>query len=299
MNLIEKLSEMLDPNKVIDWLGSTGLNILIITVLAFLAYWILTFATRQLTMHMQRIDDEDDSQFDLRIETIRRLVNTTALVIIISIAILTILSEIGINVGPLLASVGVASLALGLGAQSLVKDTIAGFFVIVEGQYQVGDVIELDGYVGTVEDLTLRSTQVRDVQGYLHFVPNGEIRIVTNRNRDWSRAIVDLGIAYDDDLALAEQTLNTIGEMASEDPEIGPMLLESPLVTGIEGLEDWQVRIRVMVKTKPNEHWVVQRYYRQQIRQLFPERGLTLPFPRQEVVLLQDNSPRATSATSG
>jgi small conductance mechanosensitive channel len=295
--MVQKLSELLNPTNVATWLKNTGVDILIIVVLSVLAYILLTFATRQLTRHMQQMDEEEDSQFDFRIETIRRLVNTTALVIIIAIASLTILGELGINMGPLLASVGVAGLALGLGAQSLVKDALAGFFIIVEGQYQVGDVIDLDGIVGTVEDLTLRSTQIRDLNGFLHFVPNGEIRIVTNRNRDWSRAIVDFGIAYDDDLALAEETLNEIGELASNDPEIGPLLLEPPTVTGIEELDDWQVRMRVMVKTLPNEQWGVQRYLRQQIKRLFPERGLTLPFPRQEVVLLHgdmpDNEPSA------
>ncbi len=290
MSLFERLSEIFNPTQAADWLASAGLNIVIIILLSIAAYVSLTFLTRKVTKHMQQLDEEDDSQFDLRIETIRRLVNTTASVIIVAVAILTILSEVGIDVGPLLASVGLASLALGLGAQTLVKDAIAGFFIIVEGQYQVGDVIELEGYAGTVEDLTLRTTQIRDVQGYLHYVPNGEIRIVTNRMREWSRALIDVGIAYEDDVALAEQTLQEIAEMAGQDPEIGPLLLEKPTTIGIEGLDDWQVRLRVMVKTVPNEHWTVQRYYRQQIKRLFPERGLTLPSPRQEVVLIQGGS---------
>ncbi len=285
--MIEEIKQLLDPEAVTEWLGTSGLNIVLIVVLSVVAYLLITFATRQITRHMQQIDDEEQSHFDLRIETIRRLINTSATVIIIGVALLTILGELGVNIGPLLASVGVASLALGLGAQSLVKDTIAGFFIIVEGQFQVGDVIEFDGRVGTVEDLTLRSSQIRDSQGYLHFVPNGEFRIVTNRTRDWSRAIIDIGISYDDDVALAVQTLDDIGELAMADPEIGPLLLETPAVTGIEGLDEWQVRLRVVVKTQPNEHWPVQRYYRQQVRLLFPERGLTLPYPRQEVVMVK------------
>lgn len=285
--MIEEITQLLDPDAVTEWLGTSGLNIVLIVILSIVAYLLITFATRQLTRHMQQLDDEEQSHFDLRLETIRRLINTSATVIIIGVAILTILGELGINIGPLLASVGVASLAVGLGAQSLVKDTISGFFIIVEGQFQVGDVIEFDGRAGTVEDLTLRLTQIRDSQGYLHFVPNGEIRIVTNRTRDWSRAIMDIGISYEDDVALAIQTLDDIAELATADPEIGPLLLETPSVTGIEGLDEWQVRLRVVVKTKPNEHWPVQRYYRQQVRSLFPERGLTLPYPRQEVVVLK------------
>lgn len=285
--MIERIRQVLEPQAVLDWLGSTGLNLALILLVSVAAYLSLTFVTRRVTTRMQQFDDEEDSHFDLRIETIRRLINTTALVIIIIVAILTILSEVGVEIGPILASVGVASLALGLGAQSLVKDAIGGFFIIVEGQYQVGDVIEYDGYVGTVEDLTLRSTQLRDVQGYLHFIPNGEIRVVTNRTRDWSRALIDVGVAYEDDLVLAIQTLDEIGVLATQDPEIGPLLLEKPDVIGIEGLEEWQIRLRVMVKTLPNEHWSVHRYYRNQVRQRFPAKGLSLPSPRQEVVLVQ------------
>lgn len=285
--MIERIRQVLEPDAVVEWLGTTGLNVMLIAIISVAAYLSLTFVTRRVTTHMQQFDDEEDSHFDLRIETIRRLINTTALVITIIVAMLTILSEVGVEIGPILASVGVASLALGLGAQSLVKDAIGGFFIIVEGQYQVGDVIELDGYVGTVEDLTLRSTQVRDVQGYLHFIPNGEIRIVTNRTRDWSRAVIDVGVAYEDDVVLAIQTLEEIGLLATADPDVGPLLLEPPSVIGIEGLDEWQIRLRVMVKTKPNEHWSVQRYYRQHVRQLFPAKGLTLPSPRQEVVLVQ------------
>ncbi len=292
MTLLERLSKLIDPTTTTDWLASKGLDILVIILLAVGAYYLLTFVTRKLTRRMQQLDEEEDSQFDLRIETLRRLVNTTATVIIVTVALVTILSEIGIDVGPLLASVGVASLALGLGAQSLVKDAISGFFITAEGQYQVGDVIELQGVAGTVEDLTLRSTQIRDLQGFLHFVPNGEIRIVTNRTRDWSRALIDLGIGYDDDVALAERTLQEIADLARQDPVVGPVLLEEPTVTGIEGLEDWQVRLRVMVKTLPNEQWGVQRFYRQKIKELFPERGLTLPSPRQEVVLIQGQQPK-------
>jgi small-conductance mechanosensitive channel len=288
MSLLERLSEIINPGNVADWLANTGLNIAIISLLAVAAYLALNFVTRKVTRQMQHLDAENDSQFDRRLETMRRLINTTATVIIVTVAVLTILSEVGLDIGPLLASVGLAGLALGLGAQSLVKDAIAGFFIIVEGQFQVGDVIELGEIAGTVEDLTLRSTRVRDYQGYLHFVPNGEIRVVTNRTRDWSRAVIDVGIGYEDDLAVAEETLKEIAGLAKADPDVGPVLLEEPALTGVEGLEDWQVRLRVMVKTLPNEQWAVQRFYRQQIMQLFPERGLTLPFPRQEVVLVKE-----------
>jgi small-conductance mechanosensitive channel len=277
-----------DPANIGRWMITSGLQIAIILLVAIVAYLILTIATRHLKNRIQELDDEQGSHLDRRTETISRLVKTTGIVLIISVSMLMILDQLGINIGPILASVGVASLALGLGAQTLVKDVIGGLFLILEDQYHIGDVIEFDGSVGTVEDMTLRVTSVRDVQGYIHYVPNGEIRILVNRSRDWARAIIDIGISYDDDVDLALQVLDEIGKSAIQDSEIGLLMLDAPMVTGIEGLEDWKVRLRISVKTEAGEQWGVQRYLRNRIRQEFPARGLSLAYPRQEVVLVQN-----------
>jgi small conductance mechanosensitive channel len=277
-----------DPANIGRWLITSGLQIVIILLVALAAYLVLTIATRHLKNRIQELDDEQGSHLDRRTETISRLVKTTGIVLIISVSLLMILDQLGINIGPILASVGVASLALGLGAQTLVKDVIGGLFLILEDQFHIGDVIEFDGRVGTVEDMTLRVTSVRDVNGYLYFVPNGEIRILVNRSRDWARAIIDVGISYDDDVDLALQVLDEIGKSAIQDSEIGPLMLDAPMVTGIEGLEDWKVRLRISVKTEAGEQWGVQRFLRNRIRQEFPARGLSLAYPRQEVVLVQN-----------
>ena len=197
-----------------------------------------------------------------------------------------ILDQLGIAIGPILASVGLLSLAIGLGAQTLVKDVIGGIFIVMEDQYHIDEVIEFDGRIGTVEDITLRITKVRDFKGYLHIVPNGDIRLVTNRTRGWSRAVLDVGVTYETDLEQALNALEEIGQMAKADPEVGPLLIEEPQVTGVEALEDWQIRLRLIVKTEPNEHWVVQRYLRKLVREQFPQKGISIAFPRQEVVVL-------------
>lgn len=271
------------------WLATTGLQILIILLVAIAAYLLLAIGTRHLKKRIQLLDDEQGSHLDRRTETISRLVKTTGTVLIIGVATLMILDQLGINIGPILASVGVASLALGLGAQTLVKDVIGGLFLILEDQYHIGDVIEFSGSVGTVEDMTLRITSVRDVHGYIHYVPNGEIRILVNRSRDWARAIVDVGITYEDDLELALQVLREIGESATQDPDMKPLILEPPSVTGIEGLDEWQVRLRISVMTEAGEQWAVQRYFRSRIHQEFPVRGLSLAHPRQQVVLIKND----------
>lgn len=279
---------VIDPDVISLWLATTGLQIAIILLVAIVAYLLLSIGIRHLKIRIKELDDEQDSHLDRRTETISRLVKTTGVVLIISVALLMILDQLGINIGPILASVGVASLALGLGAQTLVKDVIGGLFLILEGQYHVGDVIEFDGRVGTVEDMTLRITSVRDINGYIHFVPNGEIRILANRSRDWARAIIDVGITYDDDVDLALQVLDEIGKSAAQDSDIGPLMLDAPVVTGIEGLEEWKVRLRISVKTEAGEQWGVQRYLRSKIRQELPARGITLAYPRQEIVLVQN-----------
>lgn len=270
------------------WLRTTALQLLIIVVLAIASYWLLRVATRHLTPRIQGLDEVDGSSFDKRTDTIMRLMRTTGGVVIVVTAVLMILAELGINIAPVLASVGIVSLALGLGAQTLVQDVIGGLFIILEGQYQIDDVIEFNGRIGTVEDMTLRTTQVRDFKGYLHIVPNGEIRLLTNRTRGWSRAVVDVGINYEEDVETAIRALEELGASLASDPEVKELLLEEPIVTGVEGLDDWQVRLRITVRTLPNEHWGVQRHIRRRIRRELPGKGVTLAQPRQEVVLLQN-----------
>lgn len=270
------------------WMWEHGTRIVLVLLLSIVVYRLFRLIASRLKKRVQEMDEVEGSAMDMRAETLFDVVTNAAAVAIVTAATLTILQELEVEIGPLLASVGIVGLALGLGAQTLVKDVIAGFFILVENQYIVGDLVELVGLTGTVEVVTLRVTHVRDVEGVLHIIPNGEIRTVSNRSRDWSRAIVDVGITYEDDVEKAMATLREIGENLVADEEMRPLLVDEPTVTGIEGLEDWQVRLRMMVKTQPTQHLDVQRYLRQQIRALFPERGLTLASPRQEIVVVGD-----------
>jgi len=275
-----------DPDLIKVWIATTGIQILIIVLLSVIAYWLLSAASRHLSNRIKKLDDKEGSALDKRTETISRLIRSAGLVLILITALLMILDQLGIAIGPILASVGLLSLAIGLGAQTLVKDIIGGIFIVMEDQYHIDEVIEFDGRIGTVEDITLRITKVRDFKGYLHIVPNGEIRLVTNRTRGWSRAVLDVGITYETNLEQALSALEKIGQTAKNDPEVGPLLIEEPQVTGVEDLDDWQIRLRLIVKTEPNEHWAVQRYLRRLVREQFPEKGITIAFPRQEVVVL-------------
>lgn len=266
-----------------EWLRSHGVTILIIILVAIAAYYLLGVTTKALSRRIQAMDDVEDSELDRRTKTIFRVIHSTGVVVIVGTAVMMILTELGVAITPVLASVGFVGLAFGLGAQTLVKDMIAGLFILIEDQYTVGDVAEIGGITGTVEHMTLRATELRDLYGTVHIIPNGEIRIVANKSRDWSRAIVDVNVTYDEDVDTAVQTLQEIGEKTMDDKMMGLLLQETPVVTGVEGLEQWAVRLRLMVKTLPNAQWEVQRYWRRQIRLIFAEKGIDLAFPRQDV----------------
>ncbi len=276
---------MEELTRIWEWLQEHGVAILLIIICSFLAFALLKYLIRLVTKRVQSLDNVKGSDLDRRTETISNVLYSTGVALILGIATLMILTEFGVPVAPVLASVGVASIALGLGAQTLVKDVLNGFFFLVENQYTVGDVIEINGVSGTVEEMNLRITAVRDLNGTFHIIPNGEIRQVANKTRGWSRAVVDVGITYDEDVDTAVQVLREIGTAMTDDAEVQGLLLEDPIVTGIEGLDEWAVRVRIMVKTVPGQHWQVQRYMRHQIRHVFRQKQIKIAFPHQNIVV--------------
>ena len=217
--------------------------------------------------------------------TLVQILRWGAGVLIVGSALLMLLSTFGVDITPLLASVGVAGLAVSLGAQSLIKDLIGGFLILAENQYAVGDYIQVGDVSGNVERLTLRVTYVRALDGYLYVVPNGEVRIVANQTKEWSRALVDVGVAYEEDLDRALRVLGEAAEAFVEDPDIKSQLLEPPQVLGPFSLGDWAITVRVMVKTQPGKQWEVARELRKRILAACEREGITLPYPRQEVLV--------------
>jgi len=220
-----------------------------------------------------------------RARTMARVIHSTTLVIIVTIAGLMILRELGLDIAPLIAGASVVGVAVGLGAQTLIRDIIGGFFILLEDQFAVGDAIQVGNIGGGVEKMTLRATFLRDLEGALHVVPNGEMRIVSNRTKNWSRAIVDLGLAYEEDIGRVVTALEKIGQELYQDEGFAPLVLEEPMVTGVEALGDWAVTVRVMVKTKPGKQWDVARELRRHIKESFEREGIEMPYPRQEVLM--------------
>ncbi|MBN1581762.1 MAG: mechanosensitive ion channel family protein [Anaerolineae bacterium] len=217
-----------------------------------------------------------------QIQTIVQVAGWMVNVALIGIAVMMLLSRF-VDITPLLTSLGVVGLALSLGAQTLIKDLIGGLMVLIENQYAVGDVIQVGDVSGVVERLTLRATYVRDVGGKLYLVPNGDIRVVGNVTRDWSRAMVDIGVAYEENLERVTAVLDQVARQFAGDPAFAPQLLEPPAVIAPLSLGDWAVTIRVMIKTLPGKQWGTATELRKRILAACERENITLPYPRQEV----------------
>ena len=286
---------MIDSESILIWLKVQGLTILLVIILAIVGLVLLRMITKHLKKKVQSLDGEDDSLLDKRTDTITGVIWTTGSVIIVGTALLIVLEELGVPIFPVLASVGFVGLAFGLGAQTIVKDMISGLFILIENQYTIGDVIIVSGVTGTVEFITLRKTIIRDLYGTVYHVPNGEVRTVANKSRDWSRALVEVGITYDADLDKAIGALQQIGKVLDEESIYADVVIETPLVTGVEGLDESSVRLRIMVKTMPGTEWDVQRYLRRQIRLVFAEQGIDIAFPTRQIQIV--GSPENVSSS--
>lgn len=255
-------------------------HIAVVLIVAFLAYRIVRLVTHRI-VH-RPVEEEDPLVKRLReqrAQTIGSLLNSVAGAVIMIVAGITVLNAIGVPIASILASVGVVGLAISFGAQSLVKDVITGTFLLLEGQFGIGDVVKIGDTSGLVERITLRTTVLRDVFGVVHVIPNGEITKVSNLTKSWSRAVLDIGVAYREDVDRVIALMKQIGAEFLADPEWGPLLLEEPTVPGVENLGDSAVVIRMMAKTLPLKQWDVARELRRRIKNRFDREGIEIPFP--------------------
>jgi small conductance mechanosensitive channel len=207
---------------------------------------------------------------------------------IIVIVVLTVLDALGIPTAPLLASAGIVGVAVGFGAQTLVRDVISGIFMIAEDQYGVGDVVDLGDASGVVEAVGLRITRVRDVDGTVWYIRNGEVLRVGNRSQGWARAVLDVGIAYGEDVARAEELLLDVAKQLKDDPQFGPLVLEEPEMWGVESVNADGVVLRLVVKTQPLQQWAVARELRRRIKERFDSEGVRVAHPQSAVWVAGD-----------
>jgi small-conductance mechanosensitive channel len=244
-------SEVLKVENAGTWLATTGIRVAAIIVGAFVVTWVASF----LSHRAERLFDDDDpttmNEREKRAATLGKVIRNVVRVIVSVVALLTILRELGLDIAPLLAGVGIAGIAIGFGAQSIVKDFLGGMLILIENQFGVGDVISAGGASGLVEKITLRTTTLRDLEGKVHVVPNGQIETVTNMTKKWSRFVVDIGVAYKENVDHVMSLLKEVGDSMSADPEYKSFILEPLDVLGVEGFADSAVLIRVMFTTMP------------------------------------------------
>ncbi len=226
---------------------------------------------------------DDRGRSEARAHSIAAVLGSTTAVLIWAIALMMVLAQLGVDIGPLIAGAGIAGIALGFGAQSLVKDCLYGLFVLVEDQYGIGDIIDLGEAVGVVEKVSLRTTVLRGLDGTVWHVPNGEVQRVGNRSMLWSVALVDVDVAYDSDLERARAVmLETAADVCSS-PRWSDIVIDEPEVLGVEALAADGITMRLIVKTTPGSQWALQRALREAFKASLDSAGIEIPFPQRTV----------------
>jgi len=272
---------------MIDWLLRHGVIVVLIVLGAWIALAVIGFAIRKFEQRLKQ-DGDVPSEREKRAKTLSGIIHASVTVFIYGAAGMMLLNECGVSIGPLLAGAGIASIAIGFGAQTLVKDVISGFFILMENQIRVGDVVNIAGTGGLVESVNLRTTRLRDLEGRVHIVPNGLIEVATNCTKDWSRALLEIGVAYKEDVDRVIQVLQHVGNALVKDPAFSSLILEPLTILGVDSFGDSSVNIRMYFKTVPIKQWDVAREFRKRVKKAFDEQGIEIPFPHRTICLAGD-----------
>jgi moderate conductance mechanosensitive channel len=274
----------------------SGVTVLLIVLLAFLS---AALARRFIMASHKRLAARAEGPEERkRIETLERVFRYIASVVVTVVAFMLVLSELGISIAPILATAGVAGLAIGFGAQSLVKDYFTGFVMLIENQIRVGDVVEVAGKVGAVEELTLRYVRLRDYEGAVHYVPNGAILTVTNRSRLFAFAVLDIGVAYKEDIERVSQVMKETATAFRAEPDWADKILDDLEIAGVDQWADSAVVIKCRLKTMAQEQWAVRRAFLGRLKNAFDRAGIEIPYPHRTVYTLpaQENADAEKSA---
>lgn len=262
---------------LLKWLLSTGIRVGVIIAVMVFSLGVIRLLVRRYKRRLG-ISGKMEAERAKRADTLAKIIENTLRVAILLAAVLMILRQVGIEIAPLLAGAGIVGLAVSFGAQSLVKDIINGFFILLENNMNIGDVVEIAGKSGTIEKMNLRVTTLRDLEGKVHAVPNGEISTITNMTKEWSRAVLDVGVAYREDIDEVIEVLRGLGDGLRSDPAFGPLIVEPMEILGVESFGDSGVNVRIMFTTKPVKQWQVAREFRRRLKKTFDEKGIGLPF---------------------
>jgi small conductance mechanosensitive channel len=268
-----------------NWALTSGLRILLISALAFIIVRLVTLLVKRFEHQVNVGLGLDALERSKRARTLGSMIRNVAAAVVTAVAVLMILNELRINIAPVLAGAGIVGLAVGFGAQTLVRDIISGFFLILEDQVRVGDVAAINGQGGLVEAINLRTIVLRDAEGTVHVFPNGAINTLANRSKEFSYYVIDLGISYAEDPDRVTAVLREVGAGLQADDHFGPLILAPIEILGVEAFADWSVQLKLRIKTVPLKQWDVGRELRRRILKAFNEHGIEIPFPERVVTM--------------
>lgn len=282
---MEQLNALFVESAQWGWLVTSGLRILLILTLAWVALRAVRVGLDRFEVRILANAGPGEIESAKRTKTLSGMLQNVLSVAIMAITALTVLQELRVNVMPILTGAGILGLAIGFGAQTLVKDVISGFFLILENQVRVGDVAQINGTGGLVEAINLRTIVLRDQSGAVHIFPCGSVTTMTNLSMDFAYALLDIDVAYkhdtDEVVAVLEQTAAALRET----PEFGPLTLEPLEVIGVERFGESSVTIRVRIKTLPLKQWTIAREYRRRLKKSFEVAGIEIPFPQRDITV--------------
>jgi len=263
------------------WFFPKGFEIVLIIIGAILVNKVFSSSMKKLIKRMiipSRYHSKEAEK--KREDTLIKIFNNVFKIVIWVIAIVMILQILNVPVGPILATAGVAGLALGFGGQYLIRDIITGLFIILENQYRVGDVICVGDNCGTVEDISLRMTTLRDLDGNVHHIPHGEVKTISNLSKNYSRINLNVGVGYDSDLEKVKKVINKVGEGMVSDPDWKSLIIKAPQFLRVEKFADSAIEVKILGETEPGKQWEVAGEFRLRIKNAFDKEGIEFPFPQ-------------------
>ncbi len=294
LNLFDvDLSFGISLEQLTTWLFTQGLRVVLIGLLAYFTVRIAGLGINHFEeiVRLRAGDNADKIELVERVHTISGLVTNAVNILVWSAASLMMLQELGVNIAPLLTGAGIAGLAVGFGAQNLVRDVISGFFFILEDQVHVGDVVEVNGTSGLVEAVKLRTLVLRDLSGTVHVVPNGEITTLSNKTKEFSYAVLDIGVAYKEDTDHVSAVLHDVGADLESDPGFSDSILASLEILGVSEFGDSAVVIKIRIKTRPLKQWMIGRELRRRIKKAFDAESIEIPFPHMSLYFGEASKP--------
>jgi small conductance mechanosensitive channel len=279
METVEKWTE-----QVIPWLMNHGFKIVLIILLAFILNRVLQRVIVRAVRASVKADENTSPEAEKKREdTLIRIFSGALNTVVVIIAIMMILQEIGVEVGPLIAGAGIVGLAVGFGGQYLIRDIITGVFLMLENQYRIGDVVTIEGFSGAVQDISLRKTTLRDLDGTVHHIPHGSITKVSNRSKDFARVNLDMGVGYGTDIRRLEEVINKTGNELAADPAFAESIISPPQFVRINDFADSAIVVKVLGDTKPLKQWEVAGELRKRLKEAFDREGIEIPFPQRVI----------------